>query len=184
MSADNQIYYFEIGKGKWQGSFRLVVKQWKVFWSEHLSVRNRFLVLSMALFQKVTGKSVISSDLRAYPDRGTFGVATNSIRIYKWGITLYLLQEEYRLDPDGTHVTVKSKDRFGPVPFLFHDAMEYPAVIHSGGMSSNYYMPLLGANWVCSYQIQVDRNQVNATLKCNWAEANESIERISASNQH
>jgi len=137
--ADNQIYYFQIGRGQWEGTFSLLVKNWKVFWKEQIGLRNRFLVIAMFFFQKLTGGSVISSDMVADPDQGPFGVATNTICIHKWYLTLYLLHEEYDLDPDGSHVTVRSHDRFGPIPFLFRDSMEYPAVIHIGGMSSAYY---------------------------------------------
>lgn len=178
-ASNNQIYYFQIGKGQWQGSFSLLVTDWHAFWKDHIGIRNRFLVIAMFLFQKVTGASVISSDMLAHPEQGTFGVATNTVRIHKWGLTLYLLHEEYDLDPNGSSVKVRSNDHFGPIPFLFRDSMEYPATIHAGGMSSTYYMPLLGTNWVCDYQVQPDRNHVDAVLKCSWAEAHEIIQRLS-----
>ena len=159
------------------GGFSLLVTSWHQFGQERLGLRNRFLVISMFLFQKLTGASVISSHMLAHPEEGSFGVATNTVRIHRFGLTLYLLDEEYILDPDGTHVKVRSKDRFGPIPFLFRDAMEYPAEIHTAGMSSTYYMPLLGAPWVCSYTVQPDCNHVDAVLQCAWAEAHEIIHR-------
>jgi len=149
-----------------------------VFWKERIGIRNRFLVIAMFLFQKATGASVISSNMIAHPEKGSFGVATNTVRIHRLGLTLYLLNEEYALDPNGSSVNVRSSDHFGPIPFLFRESMEYPAVIHAGGMSSTYYMPLLGMNWVCNYAVQSDRNHVDAVLQCAWAEAHELIHRL------
>jgi hypothetical protein len=177
-AADNQIYYFQIGRGQWSGDFSLRVTNWKEFWRDHIGLRNRFLTIAMVLFQKVTGKPVISSDMIAYPQRGSFGVAANTVRIHKFGLTLYLLKEEYDLDPNGSAVKVRSTDHFGPIPFVFRDSMEYPAVIHAGGTSSTYYMPLLGADWVCHYKVQPDRDHVDAVLQCVWAEAHEIIHRV------
>jgi len=178
MAADNHIYYFEIGSGKWGGSFSLLVKNWKAFWSDRIGLGNRFLVIAMVFFQKLAGKSAINSDMQPHPSEGSFGVATNIVRIHKGILTLYLLHEKYVLDPDGSHVKVISRDHFGPFSFLFRDSMEYPATIHAGGMSSTYYMPLLGTSWVCNYQVQPDRNHVDAVLQCAWAEAHEIIQRV------
>lgn len=178
MTADNHIYYFEIGQGKWEGRFSLQLNDWRSFWRDPIGLRNRFLVFSMLVFQKLTGKSTINSEIKAHPGEGRFGVATNVVRIYHW-MTLYLLREKYVLDPDGSEVMVISSDHFGPFSFLFRDSMEYSAVIHQGGTSSTYYMPLLGTNWVCDYQVQPDHNHVDAVLRCAWAEAHEMIQRAS-----
>ena len=78
------------------------------------------------------------------PDAGRFGVARNRLRIDRLGIPLYLAQEEYVLDPDGTGVEVIASERFGPIPFLFRDEKRFTAVIHEGGHDSTYSMPLLG----------------------------------------
>jgi hypothetical protein len=176
--AYNQIYYFQIGRGKWEGSFSLLVTDWASWWQHPIGFRNRLLVLAMVVCQKLVGASVVNSDLLGYPEQGIFGIATNTVRIHKWGLTQYLLQEEYDLDPDGAHVKVRSTDHFGPIPFLFRDSMDYPAEIHAGGMSSTYYMPLLGDNWICDYTVQPDRNHVAAVLRSPWAEAHEIIHRV------
>ena len=176
-ATNNQIYYFQIGAGEWEGSFSLLVNNWRAFWVDHIGIRNRFLVIAMFLFQKITGAAAISSNMLAHPEQGRFGVATNAIRIHKWELTLYFLDEEYDLDPNGSGVQVRSHDHFGPFSFFFRDSMEYPAVIHAGGMSSTYYMPLLGTNWVCNYTVEPDRNHVDAVLQCSWAQAHEIIHR-------
>jgi hypothetical protein len=176
--ADNQIYYFQIGAGRWHGGFSLAVTSWRQFWQAPIGVRNRCLVVAMVVFQKLTGQAAIDADFRAYPERGAFGIATNVVRIHKWALTLYFVREEYILDPDGSRVTIQSEDYFGPLPFLFRDTMEYPAEIHAGAMSSTYHMPLLGATWTCDYRVHSDRNAVDGTLRCAWAEARETIRRV------
>lgn len=176
-NKDNQVYYLEVGKGEWLGEFSFAVTSWDRFRQERIGLRNRLLVLSMRIMQKLFGPGRITSVLKAYPNEGEIGVATNVVRIHKFGLTLYLLNETYALHADGTNVTVKANDRFGPIPFLFRESKEYPAVIHSGGLSSTYYMPLLGTSWNCNYQIKADKNHVEALLKCEWAQATEVIHR-------
>jgi len=79
--------------------------------------------------------------------------------------------------PDGSHVQVIGSERFGPLPFLFRTSKQYSAEIHAGGLSSTYYMPLLGAHWTCNYHVLPDRKHVDALLQCPWAEAREQIHR-------
>jgi hypothetical protein len=62
----------------------------------------------------------ITSRIESFPYRGKAGVATNLVQITKGGITLYLLKEQYVLSPNGRDVWVRSKERFGPIPFLLN----------------------------------------------------------------
>ena len=68
-------------------------------------------------------------------------------------------------------------ERFGPVPFLFRNEKRHPAVIHADGMSSTYYIPLLGADWVASYTVHADRRHIDGVLTCVWAQATETIHK-------
>lgn len=142
---DNHVYYFAVGAGAWTGRFSLDVNDWSVFWRDGIGLKNRFLTLSLVATQKLLGSSSIDSTVRAFREWGSAGVATNVVRIKKFGLTLYLLKEEYILRTDGTGVSVRSRERFGPIPFLFRTAKRYPAEIHEGGRGATYLdMPILG----------------------------------------
>jgi hypothetical protein len=173
--SPNRRYYLELGQGRWIGKFSFHLIDWSGFWKDHLGIINRLLGLVMVGWQAVFGDSKIDSTLVGHP---TENRASNLVRIHRFGITLYLLQEEYLLHQDGRNVTVVSYERFGPVPFMFGNHKNHPAEIHDPGTSSTYYMPLLGTAWMGNYQIADDKNHVNARLVCNWAYSEEIISRV------
>lgn len=177
MASNSEIYYFEIGKGEWTGEFGFGITDRSRFWNARIRLRNRFLALAMALVTKVFGRATFYSRIAAFPDRGAAGVASNFIRLSRFGITLFISNEDYVLHPDGSGVTVKAKERFGPIPFLFCEDVEYPATIHEGGMSSTYYLPMLDSQWVAKYQVRSDRNHVDGVLECDWGRAEETMDR-------
>jgi hypothetical protein len=111
-------------------------------------------------------------------EAGETGIVTNDVRITKFGIPLYLLTERYVLHPDGRRLTVESRERFGPVPFLLNRRKTHPAEILDGGMRAIYYIPLLGADWVATYRVRADRRHIDSTMICDWGEAHETIDRV------
>lgn len=173
----SSVYYFEIGRGDWTGTFSFKVTSWRAFWNDSISLVNRFLALSMAFTTVLLGKGYIVSRLEAYPERGDAGVATNDVRITKLGLTIYRLQEEYVLNPDGRQVEVRSRERFGPIPFLFNVRKQHPAEILDAGMRAIYYIPLLGSDWVANYTVRSDRDHIDSVMTCPWGEAQEVIDR-------
>jgi hypothetical protein len=174
----NVVYYFEIGAGHWAGTFRFAITSWRQFWSDPVGVRNRFLALSMHAVLWLLGPASITSRLGGSPDAGAAGIATNLVRITKLGITLYLLSEQYVLDPDGRNVEVISQERFGPIPFLFNDHKTQPAEITDDGMKAVYHIPLLDAQWLATYTVRADRRHIDSTLVSRWGEADESIDKL------
>lgn len=174
----NAIYYLQIGVGTWSGDFRFSIKSWHEFWADSIGLKNRFLTLSMVAFMKLFGDAKITSRLEGFPDRGQAGVATNVVRVTKFGVTVYLLSEEYVLHPDGRQVYLHSRERFGPIPFLFNNSKEYGAEILDSGMGSIYYMPLLGADWVARYTVRADRDHIDSRATCKWGESHEVIHRV------
>jgi hypothetical protein len=178
MASSNHIYYFEVGKGEWTGDFSFRVTNWREFWRSKISLKNRFLTFAMAFTIKIFGRSALHSKITAFPEKGDAGVASNSYRLYRFGITLFISNEDYILDPDGSGVVVKAHERFGPIPFLFREYVEYPATIHAGGMSSTYHLPMLDSSWLATYQVHADRNRVDGVLECNWGRAEEILIRI------
>jgi hypothetical protein len=178
MLADSQVYYFEVGRGRWQGTFSFRITSDELYKKSSLTMKQRFLVRGMQATHRLTGDSRIDSDVWARPEEGAAGVAGNTVRISRFRITLYLLKETYALDENGTDVAVHAHERFGPIPFLFKVEKRHPAVIHADGMSSTYYIPLLGADWTANYTVHDDRKRIDGLLSCQWAEAREIIHKV------
>jgi hypothetical protein len=175
---DNQIYYFEIGRGRWRGAFSFRISDRAAFDAAPISTKDRLLARGMELAHRLTGDARIDSTVWARPDDGVAGLAGNTVRISRFGITLYLLKETYTLDPDGHDVAVHAHERFGPIPFLLRNEKRHPAVIHADGMSSTYYIPLLGADWTANYTVHADRAHIDGLLTCAWGEATETIHKL------
>jgi hypothetical protein len=173
--SDSQIYYFAIGEGVWRGSFDFAITSLEGFKKARLSFQNRLLLRGMSRMTPARIDSKIWAD-RSY---GAAGLAGNTVRISRFGITLYLLRETYTLDADGSDVGVHAHERFGPIPFVLRNEKRHPAVIHAQGMSSTYYIPLLGAEWIANYTVQSDRRHIDGHLTCPFAEAREVIHKLS-----
>src|SRR3954454_21460335 len=175
--TDSQTYYFEIGAGQWRGSFSFRITDSDRYKRSSLTRKQRLLVRGMALTHRLTGNSRVDSDVWARPEDGEAGGAGNTVRISRFGITLYLLKETYTLDKNGSDVAVHAHERFGPIPFLFNDEKRHSAVIHADGMSSTYYIPLVGADWKATYAVRPDHAHIDGLLTCPWAQATETIDR-------
>lgn len=174
----NYTYYIEIGLGQWIGSFHFKVVDWTQFWWDRIGLKDRLLVILMALAMKLLGWAKITSCLKRCPDEQGLRVVANDVRITKFGVTLYLLKEKYVLSSDCHSVWVRSKERFGPVPFLFNVAKEHPAEILDDGMNAVYYIPLLGAKWIARYKVRTDHYHIDSEMHCSWGEAKEVIDRV------
>lgn len=179
--SDSQIYYFRIGKGTWRGTFSFRLTSREALKKAPLSLRDRLLTWGMELVHRLFGESRIDSKLWARPDEGVAGVAGNTVRISRFGLTLYLLKETYTLAENGSDVAVHAHERFGPIPFLLRHEKRHPAVIHADGMSSTYYIPLLGGDWTSVYTVHTDQRHIDGLLTCAWAEAHEIIHKLSDS---
>lgn len=174
----NHVYYFETGVGYWTGTFDFRITGWRAFWADSLGVTNRALVLAMAFAMRLFGVANITSLLEGYPGERPAGMVTNEVRLTKFGMTLYILRERYIIHPDGRGVTVSSRERFGPIPFLFRTTKAHAAEVLDDGARAIYYMPLLGTDWVGRYHVRPDRNHIESVLTCSWGEATEVIDRV------
>jgi hypothetical protein len=175
---DSQIYYFRVGRGSWRGAFGFRITDRAAFRAAQLTLKERLLARGMALVHRLTGNARIDSDVWARPEDGVAGVAGNTVRISRFGITLYLLRETYTLDENGSDVAVHAHERFGPIPFLLRNEKRHPAAIHAQGMSSTYYIPLLGADWIADYTVHADRRHIDGLLTCPWGRATETIHKL------
>ena len=174
----NHRYYFDTGVGDWTGTFTFAITDRQAFRSDPIGLVNRFLVIMMASVIGIVGWARITSHLEGAEADGPAGVVTNEVRISLWGITLYLLLEEYVMHPDGRGVTVVSKERFGPVPKVFTRRKAHPAEVVDEGRRAIYYMPLLGTDWVGRYGVSADGNRIESVLTCDWGRGIEVIERV------
>ena len=175
--APSHIYYYSIGTGTWRGRFSFRIRSWIALWRGDARLVHKLLALAMVVSQRLLGESRLYSQIKPKPDEGPFGIAENTVKLSRLGVTLYLLRETYVLDPDGRRVTVKAWERFGPIPYILVRTFTYPAEIHADGMASTYHMPLLGTQWTATYQVSDDRERLSGVLRCEWAEAKETARR-------
>jgi hypothetical protein len=174
---DNQIYYFEVGRGQWRGKYYFVIDSWKGFRKSPMPFKYKLLVIMMHFVSKIFGHSAIRSLITATPEMQEKGVANNNYRVSKFGITLFFSNEDYLLDANGSDVMVKPNERFGPIPFLFREHDPYRAVIHDQGISSTYYIILLSDHWIGQYQVSPDKRHVVGILKNGWATVTELLDK-------
>src|SRR5689334_2051738 len=96
----NIVYYCRIGVGRWIGDFDFRLTDWSHFRADAIGFKNRFLALGLIAIFRIFRSAPISSTLTREPDSQPT-VVDNLVRIYKFGVTLYLLHEHYTLAPDG-----------------------------------------------------------------------------------
>lgn len=178
-TAPNHVYYFDIGTGTWHGKATFRVTSWRRLMRSRIGFTNKLLATSMHIVELLTGAPRQSSTIVAKPDEGEFGRADNVVRISKFGVTLYLLEEQYVLDRNGTSVVVNGDERLGPVPGLLTRTFTYSAEIRDEGMAATYRMPLLGTLWIANYQVAADRQSLFAELVCDWGTATEDTRLVS-----
>jgi hypothetical protein len=174
----NYIYYFVVGLGDWKGIFEFRLTSWSRFRAQSVGWKNRFLALSLIVIFKLIGSAPITSHLEGDPHAGQAGVVANRVRISKLGMTLYLLNEHYYLDPDGRLIHVEARERFGPIPFLFNHRKEHPAEATENGRCAVYYIPLLGSEWTATYHVSDDRRHIYSTMVGDWGEGHEIIHKL------
>ncbi len=171
-------YYCRIGVGDWLGDFDFRLTDWRRFRADAIGIKNRILALFLFAMFRIFRSAPISSKLAREHD-STPIVVDNLVRIYKLGVTVYLLRERYTLAPDGRNVHVDANERFGPFPFLFNNHKSHPAEILDSGQKAIYYIPLLGTSWTGVYEVGDDERHIHSTLSCEWAVGHEIIHKVS-----
>ena len=173
----NQIYYFDIGSGAWRGRFHFRIVDWKEFRRARIGLLNACLCVVTHWLLLIFGPARIGSRIEAFPEQGEAGVATNDIFMKKFGIIIYRQVIRYCLHADGTRVTVRGWERYGPIPrFLQHD-IEHWGRIHPGGMRSTYDIPMLGDRFTAEYTIESGRSHIESHMRGSFAEAREILDR-------
>ncbi|MEV5969756.1 hypothetical protein [Streptomyces sp. NPDC051921] len=179
-NAPNHVYYFDIGTGVWRGKATFRVTSWPRLMRSRIGLTNKLLATVMHVVELLTGAPEQESTIVAKPEEGEFGVADNVVKISKFGMSLYLLEEQYVLDSNGTGVVVHGKERLGPVPGVLTRTFTYSAEIRDEGMAATYRMPLLGSPWIANYQVATDRQSLFAELLCDWGRVTEETRRVGA----
>lgn len=174
----NQVYYFEVGKGRWGGAFDFRITDREAYRKAPIGVVNRLLVLALRIVIALAGRPSIASTITVNPAQGPAGTGWNTYTLSKWGITLCVFNDTYQLDADGERVVVTTDLRYGPVSGIITDHVVYEARITDGGFRSRYQgLRLLGSEWVATYEVAPDKNSVNGALVCSWAQATEEMVR-------
>jgi hypothetical protein len=172
-----EVYYLSTGVGHWRGSFRFRITSWRLLRGARIGLKQMLLAVGMHIVQRLTGAATIDSVIRAGDNGDEHPIAHNAVRIRRFHITLYALDETYAMGADGRSVTVSARERFGPVPFLLRNAKRHGAVIGEDGQSSRYDMPLLGTPWVAEYKVSEDRREIHGRLYSAWGEAEEVMRK-------
>jgi hypothetical protein len=178
----NQVYYLVVGNGRWGGTFDFRITDRQAYRKARIGLLNRLLISVLRLVVVLLGRPAISSKITVDPARGPAGTGWNRYALSKWGITLCVFKDVYRLEADGERVAVTTDLRYGPVPGILTDHITYSARIFDGGFQSQYEgLRLLGARWNAAYKVAPDKNHVVGTLICEWAEATEQMFRRNVS---
>lgn len=173
--APNQVYYLEVAPGRWTGTFDYRLTSFQRLRRARISFKNKFLAVSMQIFQAVFGTSSIETIMTPHPEQGEAGVCTKRFRIFKGFFPLFRADATYTLSADGQRVTVDARVCFGPLPFLFRETDHYTAVVSDEGLKNLYRIVLLGARFEGDYTVSPDRRQVTSRLINEWATAEEVL---------
>jgi hypothetical protein len=180
MAPANQVYYLDIGVGDWSGRFTFEITDWSAFRRADLGLVDRLLTLWLVGALRMVGWGAITSTLARLDHPGSQVRVRNHVRVHRFGVGLYVLEETYTLSEDGSGVAVDAHERFGPVPFLFRRHKRHTAMVLDDGMRAVYALPLLGAQWTAVYRVGPDRRHIDSTLRSAWAEAHERISKRTA----
>ena len=173
----NHVYYFDIAQGQWKGTFSFKLKSWTKLLAAPIGLRNKVLVILMTLFQKIFGKSSVSSSIQKVSNQEGVELAKNELRIHKGFFTLLRSRGDYYLSPNGSSVKVDAHFYFGPITFLREHHI-YPAVVWEKGFKATYHIQLLSSRFLGNYTVLKDKKQVTAVMENNWAVAEEILKKI------
>ena len=141
---------------------------------------NRLLIIALRSVITMLGYPSIRSEITIDEQAGRAGISRNTYKLVKWAIPLCVFRDVYELDPDGERVAVTTDIHYGPIPGILTEHVEYTARIFDGGFRSRYEgLRLLGMDWVAQHQVAADKNHVEGSPVCEWAEARERMRRRS-----
>ncbi len=180
MPNANQVYYYEVGEGRWNGEFHFYVTEWREFMRAKLGAKNRMLALMLAGVEKLPGKAIMHGEIACDPNEGAYGVARVDVSVERFGFEIYRLRGHYALDPDGVGVDIRIYQRFGPYGSPLENEKDATAKIEKEGYLGKYFMEILGDDWVGAYTLNPNHERLDAEYTCPWGVTTETMNRLVA----
>lgn len=177
MPQPNQVYYYEVGEGRWDGEFHFRVTKWREFLAAKLGAQNRLLALILAGVEHLPGDAIMRGEIACDPNEGEHGVARVDVSVERFGFEIYRLRGHYALDPNGVGVDIRIYQRFGPYGSPFENEKDATAEIRNDGYLGVYFMPILGDRWVGEYTLNPNHRRLEAEYTCPWGVTIEQMDR-------
>ncbi|MCB9647939.1 MAG: hypothetical protein H6730_15220 [Deltaproteobacteria bacterium] len=172
---DSQVYYFELGEGRWEGKLSFTILDVRGFLRAKISPREKALAVLLHALGRLPGKTVMRAEILGAPDEGD-GVARVEVSVYRFGMEVSRLRGHYALDEGGHGVRIHITQRYGPHGFPWEDRPGR-AVISHAGRRAQYDMKLLGEDFEGHYLVAEDRLHLDARYASAWAEVEEVMTR-------
>lgn len=171
---DNQVYYYEIGEGRWAGRFDFRMTDWPAFFAARMGPKDRLLAVALDLVGRLPGAAKMQAEIRCDPAEAS-GVARIEVSVRRFGFEIYRLRGHYALAPDGHGVEIHIEHRYGPhgMPWATKAGA---AQISEGGWRADYDMRLLGQSATGVYRID-DPMKLEARYDLGWGECKETMHR-------
>lgn len=178
--APNQVYYFDIGEGRWEGQLDFRITDFAGFRSSDLTPLNKLLAGVLHLAGKLPGRAVMKGEIRCDPGEGPLGTARVEVAVRRFGIEVFRLRGYYGLEEDGAGVDIVAWERFGPHRLSAALTARGSATIEDGGRRAIYEMPIFGKQWEGDYEVDEDLRTLRAKYDSGWAVAREVMHRQTA----
>ncbi len=176
MNRDNQVYYFDIAEGRWQGEFAFRIEHWREFAGAPISLLDRALALMLHVNGLIPGTKMKGEILGA-PDEGEAGVARVEVSVFRLGLEIFRLSGHYALEQNGTAVDIAVLERFGPPFFPVRGPAKRDAIIDNRGYRATYRIASLGSSWTGVYDLTPARDHLSATYHSEWGRIGETMDR-------
>ncbi len=177
MTKDNQVYYFDIAEGRWQGEFSFKIDRWKEFITAPISLIDRTLALILHLNGLIPGKTQMTGEILGAPEEGDAGVARVEVSVSRFGVEIFRLSGHYALAKDGTGVDIAVLERYGPPGFPARGPQRRDAIIDQHGYRAKYRITTLGAQWEGVYELDDTRTRLDAEYRSPWGSIGEHMAR-------
>ena len=176
MSLDSHVYYFDIGEGRWAGSFGFSIEDRAKFRTARLAPWDRVLAHALGVVQRLPGEAEMRAEILCDPEEGEAGVARVEVSVKRFGLEIYQLRGHYGLRANGADVAIEIEERFGPVGMPWR-TKRATAKITEAGLRATYTMPILGEDFVGVYDLDADRTFLDAKYHSAWGLSSETMRR-------
>jgi hypothetical protein len=173
----NEVYYYEVGEGRWNGKFSFRVDEWRGFFAANLGLQDRLLGVLLHVVGLLPGDAIMYGEIACDPHEGDSGVARVDVSVERFGLEIYRLRGHYALVDDGVGVGIRIYQRFGPYGSPLENEKDATAEILEGGYLGVYYMKILGEDWVGKYRLNPNHRRLEAEYKCEWGTTIEIMDR-------